>query len=325
MRKDKKQEIPHGGEILTRPVSLSGRLAAIAGLARSGACVCDVGCDHAHIPIRLLQEGRFDRAIGMDVIEGPLEKAAGNLALYGMEDRVELRLSNGLDACRAGEADTLIVTGMGGTLMEEILLREPDKTASFSALVLGPQSDPDKVRAAIRRLGAQIVEERLVFEDGKYYPVLRAEFPAGDCPAGTGLPPGSAPDRYDGRIPAPDQSDGRIPAPDQSGGRRTGQPSGTCHSLQREKAGNSLSVFAAQVPAGHRQEAADMFGLYLLQRRDPVLQEYLVRQTRVLEMILQSVSRAATERDDLREKHLEKEREIRHRLEVFRAALTCYE
>ena len=93
-----------------------------------------------------------------------------------MQDRVELRLSNGLDACRAGEADTLVVTGMGGTLMEEILLRYPDRTGSFRALVLGPQSDPDKVRAALRQLGAEIMDERLVYEDGKYYPVLRAEF-----------------------------------------------------------------------------------------------------------------------------------------------------
>ena len=158
----------------TRPVGLSRRLMAIADLARSGECVCDVGCDHAHIPIRLLQEGRFKRAIGMDVIEGPLEKAAGNLSLYGMQDRIGLRLSDGLDAFCIGEADTLVITGMGGSMMQEILLREPEKTRSFQALVLGPQSDPEKVRSALRTLGFRIEDERLIYDDGKYYPIVRA-------------------------------------------------------------------------------------------------------------------------------------------------------
>lgn len=161
-------------------VSLSDRLSCIVEFAGTGRVVCDVGCDHAHVPIRLLQEGRFERALGMDVLEGPLGKAAGNLQLYGMADRVELRLSDGLDAYRAGEADTLVITGMGGSLMRDILLREPEKTRSLPVLVLGPQSDPDRVRSALRDLGFVITEERLVFEDGKYYPVLRAVFDATD-------------------------------------------------------------------------------------------------------------------------------------------------
>ena len=162
-------------QMLSGRVPMSARLEAIVELAERGDILCDVGCDHAHVPIRLLQSGCYRRAIGMDVIAGPLGKAAGNLSLYGMEDLVELRLSNGLDAFSAGEADTLVITGMGGTLMEDILLRQPEKTASFSALVLGPQSDPEKVRAALRRLGFIIKKEKLIFEDGKYYPVIRAE------------------------------------------------------------------------------------------------------------------------------------------------------
>ena len=79
-----------------------------------------------------------------------------------------------MDDFQKGEADTLVITGMGGTLMREILMREPEKTRSLPALVLGPQSDPDMVRAAVRELGFSLEEERLVYEDGKYYPVLRA-------------------------------------------------------------------------------------------------------------------------------------------------------
>ena len=122
-------------------VKLSKRLTAIAEMVNTAAlgeqkdkteyCLCDVGTDHAHIPIRLLLDGVIDRAIAMDVIEGPLEKARGNIELYGVTDKVTLRISDGLDAYRIGEAQGLVIAGMGGRIMSRILLREPDKTRDF--------------------------------------------------------------------------------------------------------------------------------------------------------------------------------------------------
>ena len=135
-------------------------------------CLCDVGTDHAHIPIRLLMDGMIDRSIAMDVIEGPLEKARQNIALYGANDRIELRLSDGLDAYRAGEAEGLVIAGMGGRIMSRILLREPDKTLDFEEIVLQPQADPEYVRRAVRELGLFIDREEIVLEDNKYYPVM---------------------------------------------------------------------------------------------------------------------------------------------------------
>ena len=161
-------------------VKLSDRLQAIAGMVRGKADtghryrLCDVGTDHAHIPIRLLQEGRINSALAMDVIEGPLIKARENLELYGCTDKVMLRLSDGLDAYQTGEADGLVIAGMGGRIMGKILLREPYKTADFEELVLQPQADPEVVRGALRKLGLAIDEERLIYDDGKYYPVMHA-------------------------------------------------------------------------------------------------------------------------------------------------------
>ena len=85
-----------------------------------------------------------------------------------------LRLSDGLDAYHTGEADGLVIAGMGGRIMGKILQREPDKTADFKELVLQPQADPEVVRGALRRLGLAIDDERLIFDDGKYYPVMHA-------------------------------------------------------------------------------------------------------------------------------------------------------
>ena len=162
-------------------IRLSKRLTAIADMvdpAGSAAgrggdyCLCDVGTDHAHIPIRLLLSGTIRHAIAMDVIEGPLEKARENIERYGVSGQVTLRLSDGLDAYRAGEADGLVIAGMGGRIMRKILLREPDKTLDFQEIVLQPQADPEFVRSAVRELGLFIDREKVVLEDNKYYPVL---------------------------------------------------------------------------------------------------------------------------------------------------------
>jgi tRNA (adenine22-N1)-methyltransferase len=153
---------------------LSGRLKAIVDMVSPGLVVCDVGCDHAHVPIALLKEGRIPSALAMDVIPGPLIKAGENLALYGEEDRVVLRLSDGLDGYRQGEAECLVVTGMGGRVICDILTREPEKSRDFTEMVLSPQADQWLVRQALRDLGYCIDREALILEDGKYYPVIHA-------------------------------------------------------------------------------------------------------------------------------------------------------
>ena len=163
-------------------VKLSKRLTAIARMVnaagpgepenKTGYCLCDVGTDHAHIPIRLLMDGVIDSAIAMDVIEGPLEKARGNIELYGVADKVTLRISDGLDAYSTGEAQGLVIAGMGGRIMSRILLREPEKSLDFDEIILQPQADPEVVRRAVRELGLFIDRERIVLEDNKYYPVM---------------------------------------------------------------------------------------------------------------------------------------------------------
>ncbi len=163
-------------------IRLSGRLSAIVAMVTPGMRVCDVGCDHAHVPIWLLQEGLIPKALAMDVIPGPLLKAEENLALYGETDRVELRLSDGLDAYRIGEADSLIVAGMGGRIIRDILMRYPDRAMDFQEMILSPQADQWLVREALRELGFGPDRETLVLEDGKYYPVIHAVKGAGRRP-----------------------------------------------------------------------------------------------------------------------------------------------
>lgn len=141
----------------------------------SEICVADVGTDHGFVPIRLLELKKADRAIAMDVRKGPLERAQEHIVRYGMEAQIETRLGDGLAALRPGEADTVIIAGMGGELMLRILREGSHVRDSIRHFILSPQSELSLFRHGLEALGLAIVEETMVEEDGKYYTVMRVE------------------------------------------------------------------------------------------------------------------------------------------------------
>lgn len=156
-------------------IELSKRMKAVASMVTAGNIACDVGCDHGHVSIYLIQKGISPVVIAMDVRKGPLEHAVKNIKKYHLEEQIETRLSDGLDRLEIGEADTVILAGMGGRLMQDILNRAEEKVLSLRELVLQPQSEIPLFRAFIREKGWSIVQENIVFEDGKYYPMMRVE------------------------------------------------------------------------------------------------------------------------------------------------------
>ena len=111
-------------------MELSKRLQAVADLVTAGCRVADVGTDHAYIPIALVQEGRIPGAVAMDVNTGPLERARLHVAENRLEEKIELRLSDGLAALSPGEADSVVIAGMGGGLVIRILT-EGAQTATY--------------------------------------------------------------------------------------------------------------------------------------------------------------------------------------------------
>lgn len=158
-----------------KPVVLSKRLGAIAGMVTTGSRVCDVGCDHGFVPIWLAEHGISPKVLAMDVRSGPLGAAKEHIAERGLDSCIETRLSDGLHNYNIGEADTLICAGMGGGLMLRILSEEPDKTASFRELILQPQSEIEQFRAGLRQMGYRIGDEIMIEEDGKFYPMMRVK------------------------------------------------------------------------------------------------------------------------------------------------------
>ena len=152
---------------------LSDRLKGLTAMVSVGNRVCDVGCDHAFVPIYLINKGISPYVLAMDVKKGPIESAKEHIREYGLEAYIETRLSDGLTEYKNGEADTLICAGMGGRLMMSILDRDKTKTASFKEMILQPQSEIEQFRYFLRSSGYLIVEENMIEEGGKFYSIIR--------------------------------------------------------------------------------------------------------------------------------------------------------
>ena len=181
-------------------MALSGRLRMLADMVTPGSRLVDVGCDHGFLSIYLVQEGACPTALAMDVREGPLAAARRHVEAYRLGDYITLRLSDGLAAYRAGEAEALVCAGMGGRLMERILREGMDLARGMRELILQPQSELPQFRAFLREAGFGIVQEDAIREDGKYYFAMKARPGAGDSgqmPVGCGGEDAGTSELYD--------------------------------------------------------------------------------------------------------------------------------
>ena len=160
---------------MTAKVNLSARMKAVADLVTMGSSACDVGCDHGYVSIYLVQERKAPKVLAMDVNKGPLQRARANVRQAGLLDYITLRLSDGLLEYQPGEAESLVIAGMGGRLMKKILEREIDKTRSFRELILQPQSELAAFREFLRNMGYSVVEEDMILEEDKFYPIIKAK------------------------------------------------------------------------------------------------------------------------------------------------------
>jgi len=156
-----------------KEVEISARMQALTALVTPGLRVCDVGCDHGFVSIYLVQKGIAPKVLAMDVRQGPLSQAQAHVAEWGLTDKIETRLSDGLLKMNQEEADCIICAGMGGPLMIKILQESREKVLSLKELILQPQSEISRFREYLRTNGFHIIKEDMVFEDGKYYPMMK--------------------------------------------------------------------------------------------------------------------------------------------------------
>ncbi|MBQ7548250.1 MAG: SAM-dependent methyltransferase, partial [Clostridia bacterium] len=138
---------------------LKPRLRMAAELVRDGVRIADIGTDHAYLPAALILEGRITGAVAADLRKGPLENAAQTVRANGLTDRISLRLSDGLANVSAGEADDIVIAGMGGILIAEILGACPFLKDGSKRYILQPQSHSEELRAFLWSSGFRIFGE----------------------------------------------------------------------------------------------------------------------------------------------------------------------
>lgn len=155
-------------------LELGPRLRAIADLVPPDCrCLADIGTDHGYVPAALLLAGRVGRAVAADVGALPLDHARCTAARCGVEDRMDLRLGDGLSVLSPGEADVIVIAGMGGDTIAGILAAAP-WSRDGPLLLLQPMSRAHELRRWLPERGYAVRAETLVQDKGVLYPILSA-------------------------------------------------------------------------------------------------------------------------------------------------------
>ena len=153
-------------------MKLSDRLETVLSFVACEGTAADIGTDHGYVPIELVRRKLVKRALAMDVQKGPLSRAEKNVKAAGLEEKIETRLSDGLNKLRPGEAETVIIAGMGGELLIHILEQGERMWESVNQWVCSPHSEIPKVRRWLWEHKFPIVRESMVYEEEKYYTIL---------------------------------------------------------------------------------------------------------------------------------------------------------
>jgi len=150
---------------------LGARIQSMVDLYPVVDSIADIGCDHGYTAIALFEAGKAEKLFACDIGKEPLEMAKKNVRFRGLEDKISCRLGNGLEALKKGECKHLLLSGMGGMLMIQILEKRIEE---FETILLSPQSDYEKVRRFLYPY-MELLEDCYVKEKNKFYRILLAK------------------------------------------------------------------------------------------------------------------------------------------------------
>jgi tRNA (adenine22-N1)-methyltransferase len=153
-------------------MELKGRLKRIVDLIPEVTVLSDIGTDHAYIPIYAVQKGICRKAVASDLRAGPVKTAAKNVERHKLADRIEVRLGGGLQPIGHDELEAVVIAGMGGLLITEILEESINKAKAAGLLILQPMNAVEAVREYLYGKGFEITDERLAAEENKIYNIL---------------------------------------------------------------------------------------------------------------------------------------------------------
>lgn len=157
-------------------MKLTDRLLKIALLVSKGKKIADIGTDHGYIPVYLLNKGTIPFAILADVNKGPLENARKEVKYNNLTDKTDLRLGSGIEVLKKDEVDEIIIAGMGGILISELLEANKEVAHSVDKLILQPMQAQEELRKYLLGNGYEIVNEVLVKEDFRIYEIIETKY-----------------------------------------------------------------------------------------------------------------------------------------------------
>jgi tRNA (adenine22-N1)-methyltransferase len=157
-------------------LKLTPRLQAIADSINEYEVLADIGTDHAFLPIYLMENGKIAKAIATDINKGPIDIAEERIRKYKFEDKIETRQGSGLTVIEPHEADVIVIAGMGGMLIAEIIEQSKFVAMAAKILVMQPMQDSGKLRKYLLQSGFEISEEELAKEDRKIYEIIWARY-----------------------------------------------------------------------------------------------------------------------------------------------------
>lgn len=167
----------------TRKIHLHPRLETAAALLNAlpeNAVVADIGCDHGRLACALLQRNETWRCIASDVSAPSLEKARRLSAYIVGEGRIDIRLGDGLTVLCRGEADAVVLCGMGGERIVELLDAADSPLMGARLAVMQPMRGVEELRAYLYTSGYRILDDRVTEEAGRLYQILSAAPPCTD-------------------------------------------------------------------------------------------------------------------------------------------------
>ena len=158
-------------------MELSLRLKLIYDMLGGGDLLIDVGTDHAYLPIALVADGKYSRAVASDIAEGPLATARENIAAAGLAEKISAVLSDGFCSVELPGGDFCVsVCGMGGEMIASVLGSSEEISHAARLLVLQPMTKDWRLRKYLWDHGYAIIRERAVCESGKLYIAFAARY-----------------------------------------------------------------------------------------------------------------------------------------------------
>ncbi len=154
---------------------LTERMRLIAECVEDACTAADIGCDHGYIAQYLIESERAQKVIATDVSALSLQKTQELAKNAGLEVAIETRVGNGLSVLFPGEADTVVIAGMGGYTIRDILMAGEAVARQARLLVLAPNRNVGELRRYLAENGFAIVEEKLARERERFYPVICAQ------------------------------------------------------------------------------------------------------------------------------------------------------